>query len=289
MRQLETFSAEAEARAVADALYADGIEATVSASREGGFGLWVHDDARLEDARALMAHFRAHPDDPKYTEGVKLAREKKREAERKDKEAEKRVRSARRDLERRSGPPTATLFFVLAAVGVYVMQGTVGVEDLMSAVMFAGPDAVGAFDSIARGEVWRLITPSFIPGPFFSLFFASLFLLVLGNAFEQRHRSRYLVLLALTAAIAGNVATAQLFGASAVYSSRSIVAAIFAYLFVRHRLDPRSWDPPPFQTTFWIPLWFLVALVVSSMRHFACLEAAGFVVGGLAGLMAARR
>jgi hypothetical protein len=79
------------------------------------------------------------------------------------------------------------------------------------------------------------------------------------------------------------------FGPGAAYSTRAVVGALFAYLYVRHRQNPRDWDVPPYQTTFWIPLWFVVGVVMPSQRHFACMEAAGFVVGGLAALIPQKR
>lgn len=289
MRQLETFSAEAEARAVADAMYVDGIETTVSSSREGGYVVWVHDDARVEEARELLTFFRAHPKDPKFTEGVKSARERRRDAERKHLETERRVEAARRDLERRSGMGTATLFFVLASVGVYVMENSIDAAHLMGAIAFADLTDTSAFASIARGEVWRLITPAFISRSLFNLFFSSILLLALGNAFEQRHRSRYLVLLALAAAAAGNAFVAYMMSPFEAVSMRGVIAALFAYLYVRHRLEPRDWEVPPYQTTFWVPLWFIISLAIVQMRPLAYMDGAGFLVGGLAAFFAAKR
>lgn len=289
MRQLETFSAEGEARSVADAMYVDGIETTVTPSRESGFALWVHDDARLDDARAVLTHFRANPDDPKYREGIKAARERRREAERRDRETEKRVAKARDDLERKGGTGTMTLFLVLASIGVFAMRGMFDVEDVLGVLQFAGPADTHTFQAIARGEVWRLVTPTFLTQNVVSLFFSSLFLIVLGNAFEQRHRTRYMILLVLAASIAANVTAAYVFGPGAAFSNRGVTGALFAYLFLRHKQNPRDWDPPPYNTTFWIPLWFIVSVVIASQRNFAYMEGAGFAVGALASFVPLRR
>ncbi len=289
MRQLETFSAEAEARALADAMYADGIETTVSATREGAHALWVHDDARLDDARALLSLFRSSPNDPKFVESAKVAKARRRASEQKDREAEKRIARARRDTERRSGMGMASLFFVLASVGVYAMAQVMDTSGLISAIAFVGPDATSTFDSIARGEVWRLVTPMFIPRNPLSLFFSSIFLLALGSAFEQRHPSRAMILLTLVSSAAANAFVAFMMGPGAAFSTNGVTAAIFAYLYVRHRIDPMSWDVPPYGTTFWIPLWFVVGIVIESYRPMTYMDLAGFVVGGIYAFFAARR
>lgn len=288
MRQLETFPNEADARTVADAMYADGIETTVSATREGAHALWVHDDARLDDARAWLGLFREDPGHRKIVESVKVARDKRRAAEKRDRATEKRVQSARRDLERRTGIGTASLFFVLAAVGVYAVAQLQDAQSVLDALAFAGPTATHAFDSIAHGEVWRLVTPSFITGNLFSLFFSSIFLLMLGSAFEHRHRSRAMVALGLTAAAASNALVAYAFGPGYAGSIHGIYVAVFAYLFVRHRLDPREWDVPPGQTALIIPIFFVVNLVIPSFRPYAYMDVAGFIVGGVAAILASR-
>src|SRR5690606_14577962 len=103
-------------------------------------------------------------------------------------------------------------FFVFATVGIWLMAQLTDTSAFVDALAFAGPDALSTFDSILRGEVWRLITPVFIPRHAISVFFSSLFLLALGSAFEQRHRSRYMILLSLTAAAVSNSLVASMMG-----------------------------------------------------------------------------
>lgn len=289
MRQLETFSAEAEARTLADAMYADGIETTVSTSRDGGHALWVHDDARLDDARALLALFRASPGDPKFAESVKVAKDRRRDAERKDREAQKRIARARRATEPRSGMGMASLFFVLASVGVFAMGQLMDASGLIGALAFVGPDATSTFDSIARGEVWRLVTPMFITHSAFNLFFASLFFLSLGSLFEQRHRSRAMIGLALVSTAVANVFVAYMVGPGGVYSMNAVNAAIIAYLYVRHRIEPTSWDQPPLIAALWIGLYFVLGIIDPGYRHATYMDLGGFAVGAVYAMFAARR
>ncbi|MFO0692389.1 MAG: rhomboid family intramembrane serine protease [Polyangiales bacterium] len=245
MRVLTTFERETDARTLGDAMFADGIETTVSPSREGGSVLWVHDDGRLDDARALLELYRADPKDPRIVDAVGRASKLRREATKKDRAAERRIEAARDELERREGIGNVTVFLLLSLVGVYVLGLSAGTGALARVLAFVDFEAASTggyrhgFEDVLRGQVWRLVTPIALHDGFLGAFFDGLWLFYLCTPFERMHRSRWVALFVLGAAIVTNVTEVAFFGNVGVHGMMGVADAIFAYLFVRPRLDPR--------------------------------------------------
>lgn len=245
MRVLHTFERESDARTLAEAMYADGIETTVSPSREGGSVLWVHDDGRLDDAKALLGVYRADPKDPRLVDAAGRAAKMRRAANKKDRATERRIEAARDELDRREGLGNVTLFLLLSLVGVYVLGVTSSPSTLARVLGFVDFEAASAggyrhgFEDVLRGQVWRLVTPIALHDGFFGAFFDGLWLFYLCTPFERMHRSRWVALFVLGAAIVTNVTEVALFGNVGIHGMMGVSDALFAYLFVRPRLDPR--------------------------------------------------
>src|SRR5690606_11987769 len=91
MRQLYIFDRQNEAQTLADAMYTDGIEASVKPTRDERFGLWVHDDDDLESAREILEVYRLSPEDPRFAARASEARAAKKAQARADEQLRKRV------------------------------------------------------------------------------------------------------------------------------------------------------------------------------------------------------
>src|SRR5512140_454242 len=90
MREVASFDDERLARRFADVLCAADIHTNVSETRDGGFSVWVLEEADVEAATNARAAFEAAPDDPAHraAEGcVERARRRTEEDERRSRHA----------------------------------------------------------------------------------------------------------------------------------------------------------------------------------------------------------
>ena len=72
---------EKAARTFADYLYVQKIESHLDYEKPDGWGIWVNDEDKIEEAARLLTAFRANPADPKYRAEAKSAAELRAEAE----------------------------------------------------------------------------------------------------------------------------------------------------------------------------------------------------------------
>src|SRR5690606_13570494 len=121
MRQLYIFDRQNEAQTLADAMYTDGIEASVKPTRDERFGLWVHDDDDLDAAREILEVYRLSPEDPRFAARASEARAAKKAQARADEQLRKRSMKIKRELQGSPGTGNVTKFLILACVGFGVM------------------------------------------------------------------------------------------------------------------------------------------------------------------------
>jgi GlpG protein len=291
MRQLHTFEREEAARILADAMYAEGIETTVKASRDGGHALWVHDDDDLEPARAMLAVYQADPKDPRFASRARDARAQKRVEEREEKKLRKRAEQVSRELETTQGTGAVTKFLLFGCIGFAVMASLVdpdgsGGQVFRQLTFFDYASGEPPYAAISRGEVWRFFTPMFIypglPSPMalLNLVVDMWWLRMLAARIEQVNRGRFLAGFVLVAAFVTGVAQVR-FGAPTFGGMGGVIAALFAYVYVRGRVDPTN----PLgllapSLAFWMLLWAVLMLASSTMVP---LVLSGFACGGLIG------
>ena len=66
---------EKAARTFADYLYVQKIESHLDYEKPDGWGIWVNDEDKVEEAARLLTVFRANPSDPKYRAKARSAAE----------------------------------------------------------------------------------------------------------------------------------------------------------------------------------------------------------------------
>src|SRR5947209_20418782 len=94
-------------------------------------------------------------------------------------------------------------------------------------------------EEVARGEVWRLVTPIFIHlGPL-HLFFNMLWLLDLGSMIEVRQGTWRFALLILGTAIISNLAQLYLVGPDFGGMS-GVVYGLLGYAWMKGKFDPSA-------------------------------------------------
>jgi GlpG protein len=265
LREIGTIGGEKEARALADYLLTLNIT-TKLAPKPDGWALWVHREERVSEARAILADFEANPADPRFESAVKTAKEIRKKAEKVEKDYSKRVKDFR---ERWEGAMyhRAPVSFALIVVSVIVFALTTfnpSLFDILAFSPYVYNERLGyygsVFAAIARGQVWRLITPIFLHLDLLHLFFNMTAMRYLGERVEMRKGSWRFALLVLVAAIGSNVG--ESFKSGGDFGGMSgVVFALAGYLWIKGHTDPEdhlSLDP---RSVNWMLGWFLLGIV----------------------------
>src|SRR6266567_2957844 len=125
MRLIGHLAEESAARTFGDYLYVQGIENHIEHEKTAGWGVWINDEDKIEQAASLLTAFRADPKNERYgTEAERAA--KLRAKEEADQAAyRKRLRNRRHLFRPLTAYGVGPLTFVLIAIGValFILSG----------------------------------------------------------------------------------------------------------------------------------------------------------------------
>jgi GlpG protein len=280
-----------------DYLLAQGI--TSRADRTGDdWVFWVHDEDKVPRAREELALYLGQPDDPRYRAASGAAEEVRKRSEQLDREYRKNVRSLSGSwdgLRFRRRPLTVSL--VAACVVVYLIGGLVpGANSWFWEHLGFFPNEVAGSIELSRGleaitrrgEVWRLITPSFLHLGLLHLVFNVWATMVEGTLIETRRGSRTLLILVLVSAAASNVGQFlyvanfdQVLHGWGGFSG--VGFALFGYLWMKGVNEPEDGMMLHPSTVRMMLLWLLLGFTgIFPMANGAHLM--GLVVGVLFGM-----
>jgi GlpG protein len=142
------------------------------------------------------------------------------------------------------------------------------------------------FETIANGQVWRLITPAFIHFGWMHIAFNMLWTLDFGRCIERTQGSRRLILLFLCFALLSNVAQAvladQLFGGMS-----GVIYGFLGYCFIYNKRNPGALPCVPPALFGFMVGWLLLCMSgIVTLLGFGNIANAAHVAGLLAGLLA---
>lgn len=156
----------------------------------------------------------------------------------------------------------------------------------------------GGLSAVQSGEVWRLVTPTFIHFGIVHLVFNMWWVKDLGHLIEQRWSSRTLVLLVLVSAVLSNIAQFVVnwdFQHGVRYANAlsggmsGVVYALLGYIWIRGRSDPSAGIRLP-QSLVLMMLGWLVFCMTGVLGHIGnTAHAVGLLVGMSWGWIAAQR
>lgn len=260
MRKAGSISDPRAARRFGDYLLAIGVKNRVDDAEDGG-GIWIYDEAELEQAQQELAQFLEDPTNAKYQRGKEAQSVRAAEA-REEKIAKARYIDVRTTWarSRTAGNAPATLLLIVACVGIYFLtDGGEPMRYLMSngelhplvrevpnaralravqALTVASGNGHLLFD-LQRGQVWRLFTPALMHGGVIHIVFNMIMLNVFGRQIESRLGVLRFLLMFLVIAAVSNVA--QYLAVDFRFLGMSgVVFGLFGFLWMQSRYAPSN-------------------------------------------------
>lgn len=284
MRQIGTIKNSDHAELFANHLRGNGVACTVDRS-DDGFRIWVHDDDRVEQAKAELPQFLNNPNDPRFRDSELRAVIKMREGA-------ARLKAARRqsvNLADRWNRPTANMIpITILLIGISLLVAIRTMlepnfnDPVVKHLFFSNDRTTGA---IMKGEVWRIISPIFLHfGPMHFLFNMSM-LYQFGLLIEpQTGTFKYLVMVLVIAAVSNYFQF--LFGGPAFGGMSGVVYGLFGYCWIRGYLQPESGLALPQQTIVLMLVWHVLCLlgiiprVANWAHHMGLVTGVGFAILG---------
>jgi GlpG protein len=262
MRQIATISAETHARTFADYLLTRGIPTRIVQSGPD-WQVWALNEDQVQAARDEFEAFQRTPDDPRYHNlgsQVRSIRKKAERVERRHQEESYDVRYIWTSRDLRRCPLTWTLLVLSVFITLVTSFGRdprlmrllyVARYEIVSPERFEPDNDEHLYvirDSqvfrtnlradLARGEIWRLITPIFLHFNWPHLLFDMYLLFALGSEVEVRRRSWRLAVIVLTAAVVSNLIQYLLTHDPRFGGMSGVDMALFGFIWMKGLYEP---------------------------------------------------
>jgi GlpG protein len=283
---------ESRARTFSDFLYVKGIKNQIEAEGDGRWGVWIHGEDELEEARELLNRYATNPNDPQVLAAARQAQELVAREQAESEASQKRYFDRERLFRMRGlfGLGPLTLVLISVSVLVYVVREFTSAGWITDYLFISYPNSVSRdLPEVREGQIWRLITPIFLHQrmPFhLHILFNMLWMKDLGTLIESRLGTRTLALLVLGIAAISNLA--QYFASGPNFLGMSgVVYGLLGYIWMRGRFDPGS-GLFLHQSTVTMMLVWLVFGFTNVLPMANTVHTVGLVVGVLWGIAAGR-
>lgn len=248
MRQVGSLPEQRDAERFAAYLVTQGIDALADQDTQA-WAIWVRDEDQLGPAREALGEFKLDPQHTRYRGVERNAEAIRREDVQKRSAAQKNVvemRNRWRQPGAGRAPFTMTLIILSVAVTLVTGFGTAkqGLgRTFNQQIRFCDPaEYVRSPEptplvSLAKGEVWRAVTPIFLHLDWTHLIFNMIWLYQLGFLLESLKGTVRLGMFVLAIAILSNLAQAlapQYLGGSPNFGGMSgVVYGLFGYVWIK--------------------------------------------------------
>ena len=135
-------------------------------------------------------------------------------------------------------PRTPHVTIALIALSIIASLPSLLDPNTVLAPLLINQPGAAAFSSVARGEVWRLITPIFIHFGLLHIFFNMLWMWDLGRGLELLKGPVFLGLFVAATGIAANVAQYAVTGNPYFGGMSGVVYALLGYVWMQGRFNP---------------------------------------------------
>src|SRR5262245_52308240 len=192
MRQIATLPEE-DARRFADYLLTLKVQ-TQLISEEGGQGVWVCDEDKVEQARKELAEFRRNPVDFRYAKSTAVAQTLRQKEARVERDYARRQHRLEHRMASAGTAANRGVTIALLVISIVVTLGSnfgksaSPVTQTVSIAPYTVEDHMVRWrwlEAVRSGEVWRLVTPIFLHLSPLHLGFNMLMLISLGGGVEE--------------------------------------------------------------------------------------------------------
>lgn len=280
MRPIGQLETEKQARTFEDYLFVRDIETQVELASSGAWTVWVVDEERVDESKALLSRFRSMPDAEEFHQASKAATQRRQGEQQTARVVAKKLkRPGAFPWQMGRGGFTLVLLILCVAAALATRMGTdpAGVSWLQMSLV-----------KIEAGQVWRLFTPIFLHFTLWHLVFNLLWMQDLGMTVESRIGTwRFAGVVALVALVSNGVQYAT--GGAGFGGMSGVVYGLFGYLWIRGKRET-SFAGLISPMTSGLLLVFLALGVfglvgpTANAAHFS-----GLLMGGGLGWIAARR
>ncbi len=165
--------------------------------------------------------------------------------------------------------PVVICLIILSALGALLIETAAGKAWLPYFTFqdFIGSTYLPLSDSLARGEIWRLVTPAFLHFGIFHLLFNSLWVWDLGRRLEFLLGRWHFLLFFVITAVAANVAQYVWSGSANFGGMSGVVYALVGFIAVRQRLAPHPLVAVP-SVLIGFMLFWLVLCMTGAVDYF---------------------
>lgn len=293
MRVIGHLPDESSAKKFGELLWSKSINNEVEADDDGTWMIWVVDEDQLDAAKAELDAFDPAAIEADFASVARRAKAVRDDLAAKEKKAKtiKRRRDLFADMRPYSvGPITMALIAVCVLVTFMTDYGqNRRSEDLYIEKVSHDPRSIKqqsyGLSRVKSGEVWRLITPVFMHGSIFHLFFNSWILLTFGAMIEARKSPGYLMAMVLISGVISNLLQYFAGGSPFFLGFSGVNYGLFGYLWMKGRYAPGEGMGLTRPTVIFLLVWFFLCFsgLVGHIANWA--HGGGLVIGILWGLI----
>ncbi len=183
--------------------------------------------------------------------------------------------------------PVTLALLVLSAVGAFIGMEIIGgsLRPWLTFQPTAGNEFGDWGEAMARGELWRLLTPAFLHFSFFHILFNGLWTWELGRRLERVLGAWHYLLFFVGTAVAANLM--QFVGGPSVFGGMSgVVYALVGFIWMRQKFSPHPVLAVPPGIIGFMLVWLVVCFTGIVDRFIGGSVANGAHLGGLLAGMA---
>lgn len=187
------------------------------------------------------------------------------------------------------GPLSAVLIGICVVVAILTQLGEK--ESVLQYLYITfDPEKSGGqpLPEVLHGEVWRLLSPTFLHFGIMHIVFNMLWLKDLGTAIEKLSGTWTMLALTVIIGIAANLAEFHFTHSPFFGGMSGVVYGLLGYIWMKSKFDPGSGYFLPNQTVLMMIVWFClcVAGVIPHVANWA--HGAGLIIGIVWGLVSAK-
>ncbi len=299
MRQIGSLPKEKDANRLAAFLVTQEIAAHAELDDDAWI-IWVRDENHLDQAREILEQFRLDPSDRRYDGAERAAEAIQRKQLQRTAEAQKNLVDVKNRWQQptaRDAPIVMTMIILSVVVTMsggfgQARKGTGGI--INSQLSFCTPASFertkgNPLADVAKGELWRTITPIFIHLSVIHLVFNMIWFFQFGALIEKRRGTVRLALLVLSVAIVSCIAQAiapMQWGGTPFFGGMSgVVYGLFGYIWMKSLFDPDSGMFMPQMNVLILIGWLFLCMtgVVGPVANVA--HAVGLIAGMVVGYL----